>query len=75
MSRIAGRLLLQHTLAATQCLIIYSTTSSRGYYWSNAYVNNAVPWYCNHHTYVSNVSPWQLQPHYGELMPYEQILR
>ena len=74
MSRIAGRLLLQHTLAATQCLIIYSPTSSRGYYWSNAYVNIAVPEYCNHHTYVSNAIPWQLLRYYSELTPYEQIM-
>ena len=74
MSRIAGRLLLQHTLAATQCLITYSTTSSHGYYWSNAYVNIAEPWYLYYFTYVSNTIPWQLQLHYSELMSYEQIL-
>ena len=74
LSRIAGRLLLQHTLAATQCLTIYSTTSSHGYYWSNAYVNIAVPWYLYHHTYVSNAIPWQLHLYCSELTTYEQIV-
>ena len=50
-SRIAGRLLLQHTLAATQCLTTYSTTSSRGYHHTHAHVSNAIP-------YVSNAIPW-----------------
>ena len=75
MSRIAGRLLLQYTLAATQCLTIYSTTSSRGYYWPNAYVSNAVPWYFYYHTYVSNAIPWQLVLPYGELTTNESIVR
>ena len=61
MSRIAGRLLLQYTLAATQCLTIYSTTSSRGYYWPNAYVINAIPW----HLVLS----------YGELTTNKSIVR
>ena len=75
-SRIAGRLLVQHTLAATQGLTIYSTTSSHGHYWSNSYVSNAVPWYFYHHTYImlSNAIPWQLLRHYSELTPYEQIV-
>ena len=70
-SRIAGRLLLQHTLAATQCLTTYSTTSSHGYHWPNVYVNIAVPWYLYYFANVSNAIPWQLQLHYGELITYE----
>ena len=44
------------------------------YYWSNAYVNIAVPWYLYHHTYVSNAIPWQLQLYYSELTTYTQIM-
>ena len=50
-------------------------TSSHGYYWSNAYVNIAVPWYLYHHTYVSNAIPWQLQLYYSEPTTYESSVR
>jgi hypothetical protein len=60
--------MLQYTLAATQCLITYSTPSSHGYYWSNVHVNIAIPWYWHDYLYVRMALPQQL--YYSELTTY-----